>query len=558
MSPLTRRHFLQASSLAAASAVLPVRGLDAQAYRAHPAAALDSRCTSAPELNAIVDAALDAAKRAGAAYADVHVGLTEREEWGQLWDVTLPQSPHYAVHASLGVRALVNGYWGYAAADGVGTVDVATRLGRDATTQARTAATGKPRVVEMAETPVVTGNWVMPVQVDPFTVSYEEKYDTIAAMNEYAIEQRNAHQSTATVVPPYHPSFDVSFHRESRTFASSDGSFVTQTLYRTVCDFRIRVVADWLTEQGADRFTGVMSLAGAGWEYVLSAPYRDDVPRMIEEALRARRPRGVDVGRYDLVLDAAAMATILNRTIGTATAADRAMGDRPDGDTSYITDPLAMLGTLRTGSPLLTVTANRSMPGGAATVKWDDEGVEPQSTTLVANGVLTDLQTTRESASWLAPYYRRVGKTIQSNGCAGVLGTEPVSMRSPNLVMQPGTKEVTFEEMVKSTSKGLAILGGEVRSDYQALNGYGTGALVFEINNGQLGRAVMNASYLYRTPEFWKNLEVVGGAATARTFGFEQWNDTSAWGLEDRTANSVCAVPGKITGVAVVDAMRRA
>jgi TldD protein len=550
MSLFTRRRFLHTGSLAIAAANVPLHRVRAATPKGPP--------PDVPEIKALADAALDAAHAAGAIYAEVHVRVAQRESWDRVFRLQLIDSPGCALHVAFGVRALVQGYWGYEGYDGVATRDVAVRMGRAAVMQAKTAATGKARTVELASTPVVTGTWTMPVAIDPFTVSYEEKYDTLAAMNDFAMRMRGVLDSQAVLEHSTNLITDIDFSKEERTFVSSSGSFVTQTNYCTACDFRIRVDSDWRTELSVGRSTGLLSMAGAGWEYVRDAGYRDRVQQMIEEALRARRPKPVDVGRYDIVFDAQATAGILNRTIGDGTAIDRAMGTAVSGNTSFLSDPLAMLGTFEVGSPLLTVSANRSMPGGAATVKWDDEGVEPPPTMLVHEGRLTDYQTTRESASWLASYYQRAGMPVRSNGCAEALGSRPPGMRTPNLVMQPGSQELSFDELVKDTQRGLAVLGGSTHTDFQALNGYGQGALVYEINNGKLGASVAGALYQYRTPEFWRSLVALGGPQSAHPFGFSTWSEDDIWRFTDRVAHTVSAVPMKVTGVAVVDPLRHA
>jgi len=514
------------------------------------------------EQKSLTGAAIDAARRAGALYADVHIRTTRREIYGRLDGAAqrdeLNKNPEYELTMGFGVRALVNGYWGYAGLDGVITTDAAAKLGRDATAQATVASKGTPREVELAKTPVVTGEWTMPVEIDPFTVSYEEKHDVLSGMNEFAQRLYHDTKSSALRFVMDEGSSMIKFTKDERTFASSDGSFTVQTVYCTEAGFLINVPQDWLTEKSFYRTTSFLSFAGAGWEYIRTAPFRDHAMRLIEDGLGARRPKPVDIGRYDVVFDAYAMAGVLSRSIGIATQLPRAMGmEANNGGTSYLSDPLAMLGTFKVGSPLLNVTADRSAAGGAATVKWDDEGVEPQSTALVTDGVLTDYQTTRESASWLAPYYQKIGKPVRSTGSAYALGTRPMTTCPANLTMRPGARDVSFEELVKNTTRGLAVVGGRTQADFQMLNGYGTGELVYQITNGKLGDTVANAEYIYRAPEFWKNLVAIGGPASAGARGFEysDW-DNGIVGAQTMV-HTVSAVPAKITGVSVVDASRK-
>lgn len=550
MSLFTRRRFLHTGALAAA--VLPLR-----TSRAAPLVASMREEFLGGTHNVVVDtmldAALEAAKRAGATYTDVHVHVAQRERIGVVFGTNLLHNPSYELDVGFGVRALVDGYWGYAGMDGPMTTAFAERMGRDAALQARAAARGKPRVVELAPAPSVRGTWTMPIEIDPFTISYQEKCDVLSGITEDIGRLRNVSMSAImrSRAMADGGTVEIAFTKDERTFASSEGSRTNQTTYDTSADLQVSVPSDWSTELAFTRSTGLYSIAGAGWEYLRAAPFRELAPRMIAEALAARRPKHVDMGRYDIVFDAQAMAGMLDRTIGPATALDRAMGDMVNDGTSFLDDPLAMLGVYRVGSEHLTVTTDRAMPGGAATVQWDDEGVVPTATALVTNGILTDYQTTRESASWLASYYQTSHRPIHSNGCACALGTQPLAQRLPNLIMAPGRETLSFDDLVKSTSSGLAVFGGSGRSDYQWLNGTGTGELIVEIKQGRLGQRVDGATYDYRAPEFWRNLVAVGGAESAHAYGFERR-------IPGRVTHTIVAVPGKVTNVSIIDARRRA
>lgn len=538
MVSFTRRRFLRTGSVAALAVACPFSFAEAQRR-----IAVAPRVGS-PDLKALTEAALEAARAAGATYADVNFRSMLQEQSGL--DEQDLFSPYFATRYSWGVRALVNGYWGFVGLDGTATVDDIAQMARDATAEAKTAAKGKTRIVELAPTPVVTGTWTTPIEVDPFAVSYEEKYDYLAGLNDWV----------SRLWPDIRCMGGFSCRRDEHTFASSEGSYITQTTYLTRGNWGFLTERDWVMEKNGYLSADFLSVAGAGWEYVRKSPIRERAMQLIEEALRSRRPKPVDVGRYDIVFDAPAMAHFLDASVGTATQLDRAMGYKANGvGTTYLNDPAEMLGTFKVGSPLLTVTTNRSMPQGAATVKWDDEGVAPSEATLVKDGILADYQTTREAASWIASYYNRVGMPVRSNGCACVFGSAPPMQRTPNLVMRPGTQNVTFEDLVKDTKRGLAVLGGGmIRTDFQALNGTFRYGRVYEVINGKLGTPIDNALVEYRAPEFWRNLKAIGGAQSAAPFGIEHWEDEKD---DNRTPHTVSAVPAKVTGVAVADQWRR-
>jgi len=448
-------------------------------------------------------------------------------------------APARSIRVGIGVRALVRGTWGFAGLDGIASTDQAAVLGRSAAAEAARAGAGQSQVLELAPAPVVSGTWVMP-GIDPFSVPIGEKFEYLMAMQEALRETRlEAIRSYTT----------LNLCKDERTFASSDGSFVTQTTFTTGARWEIDAVSDSTGTQEGHRVADYLTPAGAGWEYLCTQPLHDRAQQLVEDGLRSQHVTPVNIGRYDVVFDAASTAALLDCTLGTATELDRAMGMVANTvGTSYLTDPVAMLGMQQVASPLITVTANRSMFGGAATVRWDDEGIAPPEATLIKNGILNDFQTTRESATWLAPAYQRLNRSVTSNGCAHALGsTTPVTQRRPNLVLQPGTQALSFEDLVKNTKRGIAIIGGEATADYQALNGTMTSRQIFSITNGVIGTSLSNAEVLFRAPELWRSVEAIGGAATARTFGFERWRDRE----EDRVAHSVASVPIKVTNLAV-------
>ena len=72
--------------------------------------------------------------------------------------------------------------------------------------------------------------------------------------------------------------------------------------------------------------------------------------------------------------------------------------------TSFV--KLSDVGKLKYGSKLMNITADRTMPGGMATIGFDDDGVKTTQFPIVRDGILVGLQTNRETA----PLDRRQGE----------------------------------------------------------------------------------------------------------------------------------------------------
>ncbi|MBX6330253.1 MAG: TldD/PmbA family protein [Gemmatimonadaceae bacterium] len=530
---ISRRDFVKAGVTAAAFAAVPRPLLVRLGRTPEPVPPIDD-----PRLEALVARALDAARAAGAAYADVrltHDRTRTIDATGAVLD---------AEALDVGVRALVRGYWGFAAGP-VWSADEMVRLGNEAVAQATTNALGKPRIAELASAPVVgRGHWVMPVAIDPFDVPPNEIVDLLAGLSLHA-----------TRIPGVSPgkNFCQLFTQE-KAFGSTAGTYCTQRTYRTTGVFELGVERG--DRRGAGRLQG-LGPEGAGWELYRAQPLYEAIRRLVEEIEEdmALPVKPVDVGRYPTVLDARSVARLVAQTIGRATELDRAMGYEANaGGTSYLNDPLAMLGHHRVGAPGLTITANRSEPGGCATVAWDDDGVAPDEITLVKNGILMDYQTTRESATWLAPYYAAHGAPVRSHGCAAAPSAVFAPLQhAPNLVMAPGARALDFDGLVAELGRGVAIKGAELGMDFQCLNGFAQGR-AYEVKGGKRVARIAPAGVLLRAPELWKALRTIGGPASAHRFGMSATKGEP----EQETFASVTAPPALFESLTIIDPTRKA
>jgi TldD protein len=351
----------------------------------------------------------------------------------------------------------------------------------------------------------------------------------------------------------------MSFKRQLHVLATTEGTYCTQTLYETEGAFGIVVgPTDWRDRGEARVRAKGLGAAGKGWEMFLDAQLRDQTPRMVAlgDELRRLPTKHAELGRFDLVLDGGTMASLLDGTIGTASQLDRAFGyEANDNGTSYLAPPLDMVGTFQAASPLVTILANRSAPTQLATVKWDDDGVEPDDFTLIKNGVLVDYQTTRESASWLAPYYQKQGLSVRSHGCAWADSAMSLTMQhTPNLVLVPESAPVGLDDMIANIKRGLIVLQGHTSMDFQASNGTGPGdGYVREIRNGKLGAIMHNAEFVFTSLDVWKNVVTLGGVSTV-----EAIPATSGKGQPGQTtAHTVSAPAAIVRDVTIVDPERR-
>jgi TldD protein len=540
--PITRRNFVKSGVAAAAVAAMPRPLLVRLGSAPEPIPPIDDS-----RLKELVGRALEAARAAGASYADVRLTHVRGR------NVRSDSEVRDGEDMVAGVRALVNGYWGFAGG-GVWSPDEMARLGRAAVALAKTNALGKTRVVELAPAPAIKdGHWVMPVKIDPFDVPPLEIVDFLAGLEVYVVRTLGAHVNGLV---------ESAFFVQESAFGSTVGSYCTQRCYRTSGRLEIVLVKDG--KQGGGELD-CLTPAGLGWELFTAehVPFTRD--RSLRESIRQfldevesymKLPvRPLDVGRYDTVVDAQGVANLLDGTLAPATQLDRALGYEANaGGTSYINAPLEMMGTYQAGSPLLTVTGNRSEPGGCATVQWDAEGVVPNEITLVKDGVLVDFQTTRESAGWLKEAYAKAGKPFRSHGCASAPdGIYAPLQHAPNLTLAPDRGDVDFDALIAGVTKGIAIKRMGANMDFQCLNGMGSG-VIFDIKRGKRVAVIGNAAVLFRAPELWKGLLALGGAASARRYGMAEVKGEP----RQESSYSVTAPPALFKQLTYIDPLRKA
>lgn len=552
----SRRSWLASQAAVLAAVTVPSRWWDRRTRHAE-------RLDTAP-WQALAQQAVDAAHAAGARYADARLTRVVQHEYGVGGSKGLRFFRDEIEVVGVGVRALVDGYWGFSAS-AVIAPDEVVRLARDAVEQAQENAEGAPRTVDLGHYPVATGTWATPLRLDPFTIPIDEKEDFILYWKQCA------DQAGVPLVQDGGTSW-LRFSRQERVVATSEGALFTQTLYES----------GGLIACGTDEVnTQVhgLEIAGAGWELFLDAniPEQFFSGQITQELARKAAIPGKPstIGKYTLVCDGATMAALVERTLGVATQLDRALGYEANASgTSFLDDPLAMIGHLQVTSPLVTLMGNRSAPKELATVKWDDEAVEPQPFTLIKNGLLTDFQTTREQAAWLAPYYQQHNRPVRSNGCAAAEDAHGITLQMlPNLSLEPSPSAIRLEDLVADVKDGILIERGEVGEiDSQARTGLLSGSMR-EIKNGRLGKTLTGGAVLFTSQDLWKAITAIGGPATQALTGATQaWTNADffargGWARRRQdgkgqppqlTSHSIRAVAATIPNQPLIDPARKA
>ncbi|MBA3854767.1 MAG: TldD/PmbA family protein, partial [Gemmatimonas sp.] len=309
--------------------------------------------------------ALNAAKLAGAAWADVRVqrqrrqNLSTREQ--QVTNVLDTDT------IGCGVRVLVDGTWGFAATRAL-TTDGVARAARQAVALARANRVARDREVKLAASPShPNATWKSSYTIDPWSIPVEEKVQLLLRANAAAQRVRNVRFVNSA----------LQFAKEERSYANSEGSVISQDVVRSWVTMSVTAVSDD-RRQVATRGPEVVQPAGRGWEYVLEADIVNNATVWAEQAREKLTARSVEVGRWDLILHPSQLFLTIHESIGHPTELDRAMGYEANyAGTSFIAPPDNVLGKLKLGPEHLTIRGDRSQPGALATIGYDDDGVQP-------------------------------------------------------------------------------------------------------------------------------------------------------------------------------------
>src|SRR5437868_4887125 len=327
-----------------------------------PAARAFAWIPERPRPRDIADAALLAARRAGATYADVRLVRLRRQNLATR-DDHLTSITDTDSHG-LGVRVLKRGTWGFAASPEV-SADSARSLARKAVDIADANAVLERRAVQLAPEPPHEDTWETPIEKDPLRVPVATKVALL-------VEAAKAARSAVPQVRAVNGLFRLAV--EEKAFFSSEGSAIEQMMTRTTGGYAVTVVEEG---RGFETRRTLLPPRGAGFEHLERAGLIEQGPRIAREALDKLRADRVKPGPRDLVLDASHLWLTIHESLGHSTELDRVLGYEANfAGTSFATAD--QLGKLRYGGPLMHVTADRVEPGGLTSCGYDDDGVATQ------------------------------------------------------------------------------------------------------------------------------------------------------------------------------------
>jgi TldD protein len=440
-------------------------------------------------------AAVEAALAAGARYADARA-MDSRAEVVTARNGVL-DALHREERAGIGVRALIGSSWGFAATPDPSPA-AARAAGERAAAIARASALVAGPDLKLAPVPPVVGRWASECREDPWSVPLDEKVTLLEGVTRVMREHGATTAEAATRV-----------WETRKWFASSEGARIEQHIRECGTGMSATVVGDGETQRRS--YPGIRGQYGTrGWELVREIDLPGNAARIAEEAVALlTAPECPSLDATDLILGDEQMALQIHESVGHAVELDRILGwEAAFAGTSWL--DLAQLGTLRFGSPLMTITADATLPGALGSFGFDDEGTPAHPVDIVREGIWVGVLSGRDSAAIAG---------LASGGAVRADGFNRLPMvRMTNVGLLPG--EHTLEEMIAATDDGILMDTNRSWSiDDKRLNFQFGCEIGWEIKDGKRGRLLRNPTYTGISPRFWGSMDMLGNRDEWRIWG---------------------------------------
>ena len=465
----------------------------------------------------LADAALNAAKKGGATYADVRIGryLTQAIMAREAKIQNIANSESYGV----GIRVIVNGTWGFAATNEVSKEGIVKCAARAVLLAKANSKLQKDPVKLAPQQGLGERSWKTPIQVNAFTIPEKEKVDLLMKVNSEAMKAGATFINSA-----------LYFVNEQKYFASTDGSYIDQDIHRLWPTFTVTVVDkqtgkfktrdalsapmgmgyEYLTPKASEKVSGPMGLVLYRYAYDMV----EDAVQAAQQAKAKHTAKSVSPGDYDLVLDPNHLGLTIHESVGHPLELDRVLGYEANyAGTSFATLDKWKSGKFNFGSKIVNFFADRTQPFFLNTVGFDDEGVPAKQWDLVKNGILVNYQATRDQVHMLGQK--------ESHGCSHAQSWGDVQFqRMPNVSLRPGRTGLSVDDMIKGVEKGIYILGrGSYSIDQQRYNFQFGGQVFYEIEGGKITGMLDDVAYQSNTQYFWNQCTQICDERDYRSFG---------------------------------------
>jgi TldD protein len=334
-------------------------------------------------------------------------------------------------HAGVGVRALVDGAWGFASTS-VLTNDSLARTVAAARAAAKAAAARKhDKLKPPPNVRFDNARFVSPARDALADKSLDDKIELVVR-TEGMVKKGSAHVTSSSV--RYTELLD------EKLIVTSDGARVH--ILDTKPELRVGAVAA-LDGQLQSCVEAAGHTGGFGDLFARRTP-QQMVDKAVRTATDLLRAGYVDGGRKRVILAPDVVGLLVHEAIGHTVEADFVLAGSAAAN---------KLGR-RVASELVTLCDSghsEYMAGAGGVVLVDDEGVPARKVVIIENGVLRSYLHNRETAE-------RFGTAPTGNARAFEFDNEPL-IRMRNTYVEPGTTPVA--QMIADTDDGYLLMGAK-------------------------------------------------------------------------------------------------
>lgn len=354
-----------------------------------------------------------------------------------------------------GLRAFVDGAWGYASGTGTDTsavVDAAKKATRIARTN---AAAGVPKT-KLRKVPATKKTVPAKPKTDPRDVSGEEKI--AAAIEVCRAQEREGISSTSSSYGDSDFQFEVA------------NTWGARLKWREV---RVRIAGQAIAGEGDRREAAFEFQDGtAGFELIRGMDLGDFGRHVATEAVEMLAAAKPPAGLMTVVTDPGVSGLLAHEVMGHSSEGDEIVKER-----SFLTHVVGK----RVGSDLVTMYDDGTFPGAHGSIPFDSEGTPSHKTRVIDHGIYRGFLHSLETSGTL-------GASPTGNGRAQDFGRR-VWVRMTNTYFAPGKDQK--ESIIEDTKSGVLTKGwisgmeDPVGGSFQAVTQSG-----FVIRKGEIGERV--------------------------------------------------------------------
>ena len=438
-------------------------------------------------------------KKKGVEYAGIRLeeslseGVMARNgEIDRLWD---------NLDTGFGIRVLHKDAWGFAASSLL-TETEARKAACEAISQAKAiakiqGARGRGQG-SIHKNPPVKIKYKSPCQIDPFSISIEERLSPILKSTSLHL---NSPLSALRSKKIHTIEGFMDFQKTHKIFLSTEGSFIEQEIFTSGAGIKVIAIDgnDVQVRSFPDSHHGLFRQGG--YERIIEMDIPENTSRIIEEALLLLKADKCPSGEKTIILGGSQVALQIHESIGHAVELDRAMGMEISlaGGTFLTPDRLGM----PVGSSIVNIFADPTIEGGAGSYLYDDEGVKAARVEIIKNGRFKNFLSSKESAKVMG---------IKPNGSVRASSWNNIPIiRMSNINIEPAEKG-SLNDLIADTKDGILLETNKSWSiDTLRLNFQFGMEIGWEIKKGKITRPLKNPVYSGITPEFWKSCNAICG-----------------------------------------------